>query len=843
MQYPFLIGWRQYDRKSNIIQVHGISIYGDKPINEDEIDSNIKRLGIDEKLLLPKEGDDIKKCYGCTTMVYRVDMFYVYYEDNTVKTYGSECVKKERVYRYCMSCSNYFIYYDKNTYNCMKCSNKIEKIKEKAREKYERTRNTTKCRKSNIKYDSYRDYCIAYISGKKDTVFYNYLINIVGYRKPAVNYDYIKTGPYKNCSVYHVYLYELNYQHNLSYNNKIFIEDSLNDEVIDELNKQIYFICKCCDIRQFCFNNDTLKFDTNLERCINCISSKLEYGKYKDRSFSFVRNCANDDSYVFSHLLGNKESKFTKYLLSFDEYKPVLEYYRNINAEYLQDGEYTNCNKMYLFMSINKQFINETNSDIIHECMYDICSVCNKYKYNNYDISDVCSKNGDCGVMLYGKYMNQKFKNVLVDKLYCESHFNTGLDNEFNKYLSDNCYLLSDYSRKHLADGDYKNCCVDYLVKNHIINEYVVDGQKCGVYECLDCKCRFMKFKTGDVLCDKCYNKTIGYGIYSDVSYKELLHNKIYEDYMDARNFGPMERIDDLYRNDSVKYWKRIKTHLDFDDTSDDIVCESGKYKKCIKSYKFYLNNKEILDTLYIEFNWKDYNSYLELVNIKCGVCNKLIFSKDSCVFDYGCENMEYGNREIMGKPRSVILKYMSYCQILYDGNPDEHTRIYLIKHGFTRKINDTEKKIDIVINNGTFKNCSLYSVIKSNLKLENKIKIFDSINDPSKYNFYAKIEMYMNDLVFFKEILLEFGKNNMVNERRSYFNSLGDLDFINTVHDNPVRYDMNYFSKHENLKEYMCARLHSKLFEREKTWNKSKNFIDRIYNPQINGLRYFNID
>lgn len=299
--------------------------------NEPELMSNLQKYGIDRSLLLPSKSCD--KCDKCVRRKYSVFGLI----DGNLVTLGTKCAANY-LFRECNICGHKYSCKRKTCDECDKEEIDSGPYKGKTFLILRRGINNTP-QSENIHYTNY---CMAILHGNPNSRLRRYLLQ--GYEQSGelITYKYFTKGYYTNCSIYHVYLMnhfsERKSDDHFS-ERKI---DIITDEMCQEIDSKIIGKCILCD-------NVVDLFDDNIigdpfvahKLCDECDEKKLEYGRYKGKTYSSVR----DNLYMYiNKLYGKDDNEFVKYAkvvctVKMDVKKSIINKIKNDKCELC--GKYT----------------------------------------------------------------------------------------------------------------------------------------------------------------------------------------------------------------------------------------------------------------------------------------------------------------------------------------------------------------------------------------------------------------------------------------------------------------------------------------------------------------------
>lgn len=388
----------------------------DKNINE--LENNIRKYNLDPVILEPVPNEN--KCDKCNRVVTNRDWIFYVLENNNLLRVGSECVKEYFGVKVCGCCNSE---YDGWRKNCPKCKSKrvtiphigddltfggiINKVKKSLRDAE----------------TDYFNFLIAYISGNENTDFYKYAISSGEFKKPPIQYDYIKSGRYINCSVFHIFLL-----HSGDYmiNNWKFEETGLDKNNVENIRNNIYHKCSICDDLYFHFDYNRLMFTKN-KNCPNCdnkILDKFYIGKtYREllNLYEFESNtnvgydvCIN----VLENYYNDLNTDLYKYLrlnVKF-EYKNIFK--KKEIMKYLKFSKNQECKNLY------KNIMNDISTIIVDMGKYKeygmtIYEIYNSIRTSkNYNYINWIRKNINRGLLLtlakYCDYSNNRFDEIYL---------------------------------------------------------------------------------------------------------------------------------------------------------------------------------------------------------------------------------------------------------------------------------------------------------------------------------------------------------------------------------------------------------------------------------------------
>lgn len=271
----------------------------------------------------------------------------------------------------------------------------------------------------------YRNYCIAHICGNIDSDFAKFILDSGKLTRPIRQYDYMKSGKYKNCSVFHLHMALSGIIYNQG------ISTDIDDITIQRFKENIVSVCGIC---------------------------KEEYYVMDDkRQYRFIKEYFHKDckaKYLKDHKIAEPSD------ITLKEY---------LDGVSLINSKCRLCD--YTILGENKE--------LCDDCKYKLplnlqaksglkCPNCKKYLVDK-DI-EKCDGIGGCEIIGFGKYKGHNYYEISQqDSNYCRSlsneiiNRNIYLSERFSEESYDFDIIIGDHTDKQLQD--YVNCSVIKMLK------------------------------------------------------------------------------------------------------------------------------------------------------------------------------------------------------------------------------------------------------------------------------------------------------------------------------------------------------------------------------------------
>ncbi len=464
---------------------------------------------------------------------------------------GEQCLAKYLPKIACSICNNLYKYDLSSCPNCRKMTNNLKSKNGKFGCENKPFNKILSQIDKNIEY---RNYCIAHICGNVNSDFAKFVLDSKKLTRPKRQYDYMKSGKYKNCSVFHLHMALSGLIHNEE------ISTDMDDMTIQRLKMNIMSVCEICkeefyvmdDERQYKFIKEYFHRD--------CKAKYLEENKIAEPSDITLKEYLNNISLVTS------ECRLCSYTIL---------------------GESNGlCDSCRCKLPFGLQYKCELK-----------CLSCNKYFIDKDDIK--CNQIGRCEIIKFGKYKYQSYYDVSQqDSNYCRLLGSNIINN--NIYLKEN-FIEEPYDFDVVINNpvneqlqDYVNCSVIRMLKyidnaEKILSNfselfYIYKHEKLTNYIKENYNCLYKSIMTE--LNKKILNKDNGW-FYKDFTTK--YYNK--HIYWQLRN---------LSEGKISEVWVYHKKYL------VDFICYVNKYLGMGRnppinklSEKYWRNNVDIMDNCY----------------------------------------------------------------------------------------------------------------------------------------------------------------------------------------------------------------------------------------------------